>query len=92
MVRKVPMRQCTGCREMKPKKELIRVVRSPEGEIRLDSRGKSPGRGAYLCPEAECLKRARKSRALERALDTSIPPEIYDALALQLEREAADGG
>ena len=92
MVRKIPMRQCTGCREMKPKKELIRVVRSPEGAISLDSRGKSPGRGAYLCPAPGCLARARKSRALERALDTSIPPEIYDALASQLEKEAADGG
>ncbi len=90
--KKVPMRMCVGCREMKPKKELIRVVRSPQGEISLDSRGKSPGRGAYLCPVPGCLARARKSRALERALDTPIPPEIYDTLALQLEKEAAEGG
>ena len=77
---------------MKPKKELLRVVRSPEGAITLDSRGKSPGRGAYLCPAADCLRRARKSRALERALETAIPPEIYDALEEQLEREAAGDG
>ena len=85
MVRKIPMRQCTGCREMKAKKELIRVVRSPEGVISLDSRGKSPGRGAYLCPDPACLARARKSRALERALDTAIPPEVYETLAARLQ-------
>ena len=92
MVKKIPMRQCVGCREMKPKKELIRVVRSPEGVIGLDSRGKSPGRGAYLCPRAACLARARKSRALERSLDVSIPPEIWESLAAGLESEAAADG
>ncbi|MFR6378214.1 MAG: RNase P modulator RnpM [Oscillospiraceae bacterium] len=80
MQKKIPMRQCVGCREMKAKKELVRVVRSPEGEISLDFRGKAPGRGAYLCPQAECLRRAIKSRALERGLDCQIPQEIYDQL------------
>lgn len=81
----IPMRQCVGCREMKAKKELVRVVRSPEGEISLDFRGKAPGRGAYVCPQAECLRRAIKSRALERGLDCQIPQEIYDQLLLRME-------
>ena len=89
MPKKIPMRQCTGCREMKPKKELIRVVRAPDGGISLDFRGKAPGRGAYLCRSADCLARARKTRALERALETAIPPEVFDALAASL--EASDG-
>lgn len=80
MPKKIPMRQCAGCREMKPKNELVRVVRSPEGVISLDFRGKAPGRGAYVCPNLECLRRARKARSLERGLDTAIPPEVYDAL------------
>ncbi len=86
--KKIPQRQCVGCREMKEKRALIRVVRSPEGEISLDFRGKKPGRGAYVCPNADCLKRARKSRALERAFSAAIPPEVYDAL----EQEMANGG
>ena len=85
MQKKIPMRQCVGCREMKAKKELVRVVRSPEGEISLDFRGKAPGRGAYVCPQAECLRRANKSRALERGLDCQIPQEIYDQLLLRME-------
>ena len=85
MQKKIPMRQCVGCREMKAKKELGRVVRSPEGEISLDFRGKAPGRGAYVCPQAECLRRAIKSRALERGLDCQIPQEIYDQLLLRME-------
>ena len=85
MQRKIPMRQCVGCREMKAKKELVRVVRSPEGEISLDFQGKAPGRGAYVCPQAECLRRAIKSRALERGLDCQIPQEIYDQLLLRME-------
>ncbi len=87
-VKKIPQRQCVGCREMKEKRELIRVVKSPEGEIALDFRGKKPGRGAYVCPNAECLKKARKSRSLERAFSAAIPPEVYDAL----EQEMADNG
>lgn len=86
MPKKIPMRQCVGCREMKPKKELIRVVRSPEGEISLDFRGKKPGRGAYVCPAPECLKRVRKSRALERAFSAQLPAQVYDALEAQMER------
>ena len=85
MQKKIPMRQCVGCREMKAKKELVRVVRSPEGEISLDFRGTAPGRGAYVCPQAECLRRAIKSRALERGLDCQIPQEIYDQLLLRME-------
>ena len=85
MQKKIPMRQCVGCREMKAKKELVRVGRSPEGEISLDFRGKAPGRGAYVCPQAECLRRAIKSRALERGLDCQIPQEIYDQLLLRME-------
>ena len=85
MQKKIPRRQCVGCREMKAKKELVRVVRSPEGEISLDFRGKAPGRGAYVCPQAECLRRAIKSKALERGLDCQIPQEIYDQLLLRME-------
>ena len=79
MQKKIPMRQCLGCRVMKPKRELIRVVRSPDGVITLDFKGKNPGRGAYVCRDADCLKRAIKSRALERArwLLGSIPDGVF---------------
>ena len=83
--KKIPMRQCVGCREMKPKKELIRVVKSPEGVISLDFRGKAPGRGAYLCPDPACLKRAMKAKALSRAFETEIPQEIYEDLLAKME-------
>ena len=83
-VRKIPQRQCVGCREMKAQKSLIRAVRSPEGETSLDVLGKKPGRGAYVCRDVECLKRARKSRALERAFDTAIPAEVYDAMEREM--------
>lgn len=89
MPKKIPMRMCTGCRLMKPKRELIRVVRSPEGSVSLDFKGKSPGRGAYICRDTECLKKARKSRALERALEIAIPEEVYGDLLARL--EAGDG-
>ena len=85
MQKKIPMRQCLGCREAKPKKELIRVVRSPEGEISLDFKGKASGRGAYICHDPQCLKKAIRSKALERAFSTQIPPEIYDKLNEQME-------
>ena len=85
MPKKIPMRQCTGCREMKPKRELIRVVRSPENEISLDFKGKAQGRGAYVCHSQECLKKAIKSKALERSLEISIPEEIYAQLNEQME-------
>ena len=91
MPKKIPLRQCVGCREMKPKPELIRVVKSPEGEVSLDFRGKKPGRGAYVCPQAECLKKARKSRALERAFSTPLPGEVYEALEEQMKAGDGDG-
>ena len=84
--RKIPQRQCVGCRTMKDKKALIRVVKTPESEIVLDITGKKSGRGAYVCPDAECLKKARKSRALERAFELSIPDPVYDALEAQMEQ------
>ena len=91
MPKKIPMRQCLGCREMKPKKELIRVVKSPEGEISLDFKGKKPGRGAYVCPNPECLKKARKARALERAFSAPMPDGVYDALEAQMQAGDGDG-
>ncbi len=87
MPKKIPMRQCVGCREMRSKRELIRVVRSPEGEISLDFRGKKPGRGAYVCPQLACLTRAKKAKALSRAFDMAIPEEVYQALEAQMEAE-----
>ena len=88
--RKLPQRQCLGCREMKNKKDRIRAVRSPEGEISLDFKGKKPGRGAYVCPDPACLAKARKSRALERAFGSAIPPEVYRLLEEQM-RDGSDG-
>jgi hypothetical protein len=90
MPKKTPMRQCVGCREMKPKQELIRVVKSPENEISLDFRGKKPGRGAYLCPQESCLKRAQKSKALERAFALTLPPQVFDALEEQIREVPPD--
>ena len=87
MQKKIPMRQCVGCREMRPKKELIRVVKSPEGEISLDFHGKAPGRGAYLCPDPECLKKAIRAKALERAFDVKIPQEVLDGLVQAMEAQ-----
>lgn len=84
--RKIPQRQCVGCRTMKDKKALIRVVKTPDGEIVLDTNGRTPGRGAYVCPDSACLKKARKSRALERAFELAIPDEVYDALEQQMEQ------
>jgi predicted RNA-binding protein YlxR (DUF448 family) len=80
MPKKIPMRRCTGCGEMKEKKDLIRVVRTPEGDIRIDQTGKTNGRGAYLCDDASCLRKAQKKRSLQRSLDTAIPDEIFDEL------------
>ena len=84
MPKKIPLRQCLGCREMKPKRELIRVVRSPEGEVSLDFKGRKPGRGAYGRPEPACLQKARKARALERAFSAQIPDEVWDGLEQQM--------
>jgi predicted RNA-binding protein YlxR (DUF448 family) len=83
--RRVPLRKCTGCGEMKPKKELVRVVKSPEGEISLDLTGRKAGRGAYVCPKAECLAAARKAHRLEKAFECAIPAAVYD----QMEEELA---
>ena len=83
--RKIPLRRCTGCNEQKPKKELVRVVRSPQGESALDRVGKMPGRGAYLCPSAQCLAKARKAKRLERALEAQIPPEVYERIEQEIE-------
>mgnify|MGYP005954793027 CR=1 FL=1 len=91
MPKKIPLRQCLGCREMKPKRELIRVVRSPEGDISLDFRGKKPGRGAYLCPNPDCLKRIRKSKALERAFSLPILEDVYNTLEQQMKGGETDG-
>ncbi len=85
--KKQPLRMCTGCGEHKVKKELVRVVKSPTGEIALDLTGKKPGRGAYVCPCVDCLKKARKTRRFERAFSCQIPEEVYDAM----EREMQDG-
>lgn len=87
MQKKIPMRQCLGCREMKPKKELIRAVRSVDGDISLDFKGKASGRGAYVCPNPECLKKAIKSKAFERAFASPVPPEIYEQFTEQLEAQ-----
>ena len=91
--KKIPMRMCVGCREMKEKKLLIRVVRSPEGEVSLDPGGKKSGRGAYVCRNAECLKRAIKQQQLERQLDVTLPAETVEALTAAMNEltEAADG-
>ena len=85
-VKKIPMRQCLGCNEHKPKAELLRVVRSPEGEIRLDFRGKKSGRGAYICHSLKCLRRARKGRRIDRVLECEIPESVYDAMEAELEQ------
>jgi len=83
-VKKIPMRQCLGCNEHKPKIELLRVVRSPEGEVSLDFRGKKSGRGAYICHDVKCLRRVRKSKRVDRALDCEIPESVWDAMEAEL--------
>ena len=90
MQKKIPQRQCMGCRERKAKRELIRVVRSPEGNVNLDFGGKMNGRGAYLCPDPECLKKAIRSKALDRSLEVTIPAEVI--ARLEKEMEGADIG
>ena len=85
MQKKIPQRQCMGCRERKPKKELIRVVRGTDGTVSLDFSGKAPGRGAYLCPNPECLQKAMKSKSLDRSLEVTIPQEVYCRLQKEME-------
>lgn len=83
--KKIPLRKCLGCGERRPKRELVRVVRSPEGEIGLDPTGKKAGRGAYICPNADCLKKARKARRIERAFACAVPASVYDELEREME-------
>ena len=85
MQKKIPQRQCMGCRERKAKKDMIRVVRGTDGTVSLDFSGKLNGRGAYVCPDPECLKKAQKSNSLGRALETEIPQEVYLRLAREME-------
>ncbi len=83
--RKIPLRKCTGCQEMKSKKELIRIVKSEDGEFSLDTTGKKPGRGAYICPNPDCLLKAQKSKGLERSFKCAVPKEVYEQLRRELE-------
>ena len=85
MAKKIPMRQCIGCGEMKSKKELLRILRTQEEEIILDATGRKNGRGAYICPNAECLKKAKRSKGLERSFKRKIDDEIYDSLTKEIE-------
>lgn len=82
--RKIPMRMCVGCREMKPKMTLLRIVKPQDGDARIDRTGKASGRGAYVCNDMECMKKARKTRALERALECSIDEAVFDELIRQI--------
>ena len=84
--KKIPLRMCSGCGQHLPKKELVRVGRSAEGELSVDLTGRKPGRGAYLCPKADCLRKARKARRLERSLDCQIPDEVYQRLEEEISR------
>lgn len=84
--KKIPMRRCCGCNEQKPKKELIRVIRSAEGEISLDLTGKASGRGAYICNNLECLKKARKSKRIDRTFEITIPDGIYDKMEEEISK------
>ena len=84
-VKKIPLRQCIGCGEMKSKKEMIRVIKTAEGEILLDATGRKNGRGAYLCPSMECFKKAVKGRGLERSFKMAIPREVYETLEKEME-------
>jgi len=85
--RKVPLRKCTGCQEMKSKKELIRIVRTDAGEFSLDTTGKKPGRGAYICPTKECMEKAQKSKGLERSFKAAVPKDVYEQLLRELSGE-----
>ena len=85
MAKKIPVRQCIGCGELKSKKELLRILRTEQDGILLDATGRKNGRGAYICPNAECLKRARKTKGLERSFKIQVPEEIYDSLTKEIE-------
>lgn len=83
--KKIPMRKCNGCGEQKPKKELVRIVKSPDGEVSLDLTGKASGRGAYICKSAECLQKARKSHRIDKAFEMTIPNDVYEQMATEIE-------
>lgn len=87
MAKKIPMRQCVGCGEMKNKREMMRVLKTAEGPIELDTTGRKNGRGAYLCMDKECLMKARKNKGLERSFKMSIPDEIYEKLEKEFEED-----
>lgn len=90
--RRVPIRTCVGCRQERPKRELLRIVRTPDGTVAFDPTGKRSGRGAYICPRLECLEAARKGRQLERALERPVDPALFDELVRQLAAIGAQGG
>ena len=83
--KKIPMRQCIGCGEMKPKKEMLRIIKTAEEEILLDTTGRKNGRGAYICPNSECLKKAVKGKGLERTIKMAIPKDVYEMLTKEME-------
>ena len=85
--KKIPMRKCNGCGEQKPKKELVRIVKSPDGEVSLDLTGKASGRGAYICNNAECLKKARKSHRIDKAFEMAIPDEVYEQMLTEISKD-----
>lgn len=91
-MRKVPMRQCLGCNEHKPKREMIRVVRTPDGAVELDFVGKKSGRGAYICPKRSCFAKARKSKRIENILEVKLPEEIYDRLEQSISEAEEQNG
>ena len=84
--KKIPMRKCNGCGEQKPKKELVRIVKSPDGEVSLDLTGKASGRGAYICNNADCLKKARKSHRIDKAFEIAIPDEVYEQMLTEISK------
>lgn len=86
--RKIPMRICAGCGVSRPKRELVRVVRAPDGAVSVDATGRKPGRGAYLCPDAECVKKARKNKRLSRSFECEVPDEVYEGLIKEFAGEA----
>lgn len=85
--KKIPMRKCNGCGEQKPKKELVRIVKSPDGEISLDLTSKASGRGAYICNNADCLQKARKSHRIDKAFEMTIPDAVYEQMEAQIGKD-----
>lgn len=85
--KKIPMRKCNGCGEQKPKKELVRIVKTPDGEVSLDLTGKASGRGAYICNNADCLQKARKSHRIDKAFEIAIPDEVYEQMLTEISKD-----